>query len=89
VLRRLRRKNGSQFRGPNGAGISNSTNLPVEFGPEKNLVWKADLPGGHSSPVFGFERIFVTAIQGKELFTIGLSIETANWMQRNGVFTAQ
>jgi hypothetical protein len=36
----------SQFRGPNGAGISNSTNLPVEFGPEKNLVWKADLPGG-------------------------------------------
>ena len=72
----------SQFRGPNGAGISNSTNLPVEFGPEKNLVWKAELPGGHSSPVFGYERIFVTAFQGTELFTIGLDRNTGELLWR-------
>ena len=51
----------SQFRGPNGSGVSESTGLPVEFGPEKNVVWKTALPPGHSSPVLTRDRIFVTA----------------------------
>src|ERR1051325_9228425 len=50
-----------QFRGPNGSGVSSSTNLPVEFGPQKNVIWKAELPPGHSSPVLTRDRIFVTA----------------------------
>ena len=50
----------SQFRGPNGSGVSESTGLPVEFGPEKNVVWKTTLPPGHSSPVLTRDRIFVT-----------------------------
>jgi outer membrane protein assembly factor BamB len=50
-----------QFRGPNGSGVSTSTNLPVEFGPQKNVIWKAELPPGHSSPVLTRDRIFVTA----------------------------
>jgi hypothetical protein len=28
------------FRGPNGRGISDTTGLPVEFGPSKNVVWR-------------------------------------------------
>ncbi|HZS10022.1 MAG TPA: PQQ-binding-like beta-propeller repeat protein [Blastocatellia bacterium] len=51
----------SRFRGPNGTGVSHATNLPVEFGPEKNVVWKTPLPPGHSSPVLAGNRIFVTA----------------------------
>jgi outer membrane protein assembly factor BamB len=51
----------AQFRGPNGTGVSATTNLPVEFGPEKNVVWKTALPPGHSSPVLTRDRIFVTA----------------------------
>src|SRR4029078_3628743 len=50
-----------QFRGPNGSGVSTSTNLPVEFGPQKNVIWKAELPPGHSSPVLTRDRIFITA----------------------------
>jgi len=50
-----------QFRGPNGSGVSTSTNLPVEFGPQKNVIWKAELPPGHSSPVLTRDRIFLTA----------------------------
>jgi outer membrane protein assembly factor BamB len=50
-----------QFRGPNGIGISTTANLPVEFGPNKNVVWKTALPAGHSSPVLTADRIFVTA----------------------------
>ncbi len=50
-----------QFRGPNGSGVSASTGLPAEFGPEKNVVWKTALPPGHSSPVLTHDRVFVTA----------------------------
>ena len=51
----------SQFRGPNGSGVSTSTNLPVQFGSTRNMIWKTDLPPGHSSPVLTKNRIFITA----------------------------
>ena len=50
-----------QFRGPNGSGVSATTDLPVEFGPTKNVLWKTELPPGHSSPVLTRNHIFVTA----------------------------
>ena len=53
----------SQFRGPNGSGVSVSTGLPTEFGPNKNVVWKTPLPPGHSSPVLTKHQIFVTAYE--------------------------
>ena len=53
----------SMFRGPNGSGISASTGLPDEFGPQKNVVWKTVLPPGHSSPVLTKDKIFVTAFE--------------------------
>ena len=34
----------SRFRGPNGSGISTATNVPTEFGPQKNLLWRLPLP---------------------------------------------
>lgn len=53
-----------RFRGPNGSGTAESANLPVEFGPAKNVVWKTALPPGHSSPVIAGDRIFLTAGEG-------------------------
>ena len=61
-----------QFRGPNAAGVSNETNLPVEFGPDRNVVWKTALPPGNSSPAIAGDRIFLTAIEDNKLFTIAL-----------------
>ncbi|MBI3678844.1 MAG: PQQ-binding-like beta-propeller repeat protein [Acidobacteria bacterium] len=61
-----------QFRGPNAAGVSNNRNLPVEFGPDKNVVWKTALPPGHSSPVLAGDRIFLTAFEGNLLLTFCL-----------------
>jgi len=61
-----------QFRGPNGSGISGTTGLPHEFGPDKNVVWKTALPTGHSSPVLTEEFIFLTACEGETLLTICL-----------------
>ncbi|MBO0799542.1 MAG: PQQ-binding-like beta-propeller repeat protein, partial [Blastocatellia bacterium] len=62
----------TRFRGPNGTGISSATNLPVEFGPQKNVLWKTPLPPGHSSPVLTRDRIFLTAVEAERLLVIGL-----------------
>ena len=61
-----------QFRGPNAAGVSETTGLPVEFGPAKNVLWKQALPPGHSSPVLSADRIFVTGYDEDHLFVIAL-----------------
>lgn len=69
-----------QFRGPNSSGVSENTNLLVEFGPEKNVIWKTSLPPGHSSPVLSADRIFVTAYEkvgaAHKLFVISLDRAT-------------
>jgi outer membrane protein assembly factor BamB len=50
-----------RFRGPNGTGVSGSGSPPVEFGPEKNVTWKAQVPPGHSSLVLTKSHVFLTA----------------------------
>ena len=60
----------SRFRGPNGTGISPSTGLPAEFGPSTNVVWKAAVPAGHSSPVLTTAQIFLTAYEGDRLLVL-------------------
>ena len=62
----------SRFRGPNGNGVSDTTNLPTEVGPDTNVVWATPLPPGHSSPILSDDKIFVTAVDGEELQTIAL-----------------
>lgn len=61
------------FRGPNSTGVSASSNLPTEFGPDKNVVWKTALPPGHSSPVIVGDRIWVTAFDPEKLYVIALN----------------
>jgi hypothetical protein len=52
----------SQFRGPNCSGLALSdARPPTEFGEDKNLLWKIDLPEGTSSPVIWENKIYLTA----------------------------
>jgi outer membrane protein assembly factor BamB len=52
-----------QWRGPGGQGVSADSQVPSEWAPGKNVVWKAELPGsGMSSPIVWGERIYVTAV---------------------------
>ena len=62
----------SRFRGPNGSGISATKGLPTEFGPDKNVVWKVDLPQGYSSPIIHGNRIFLTALRDQSLVTLAV-----------------
>ena len=65
-----------RFRGPNGSGVSVSKRLPTEFGPTTNVIWKTELPFGHSSPALTRDRIFLTAARGNQLVTICLDRRT-------------
>ncbi|WP_339684545.1 PQQ-binding-like beta-propeller repeat protein [Gimesia maris] len=65
VLQQTQAADWSQFRGPSGNGVSQSTGLPTEWSSEKNIVWKAKLPGhGSSSPVLFGNQVFVTSYTG-------------------------
>lgn len=61
-----------RFRGPNGSGVSTNPSAPVKFGPSENLIWKAPVPFGRSSPVIGGDRIFLTASEGEKLIVMAL-----------------
>src|SRR5438874_1970063 len=63
--------NWPQFRGPGGLGIGTGK-PPVEFGSEKNVLWKIDVPFGHSSPCILGNRIFLTGLDDGKLVTLCL-----------------
>ncbi len=72
----------SRFRGPNGSGVGDSDNLPVEIGPDRNVIWKTAVPEGYSSPVLTPDRIFLTAFENDRLLTIGLDRATGRELWR-------
>ena len=59
------------FRGVNGSGVATVSKAPTEFGPARNVVWKTDLPFGHSSPVITGDLIFLTGAEGGERVDAG------------------
>jgi len=66
----------SRFRGPNGSGMAADAGYPTEFGPDRNLVWRASVRPGKSSPVLSRRHIFLTAYDGGTLYTQCFDRET-------------
>ena len=62
----------TRFRGPNGSGVSAAKDVPTEFGPGKNVVWRVELPVGYSSPILFRDRIYVTGVRDKTLVTLAM-----------------
>jgi outer membrane protein assembly factor BamB len=49
------------FRGPAGDGTSDETGLPIEWGRDKNVKWRAPLAApGNSSPIVVGGKVFIT-----------------------------
>jgi len=66
-----------QFRGPNGSGhAADKHPLPADLADAKNLVWKVELPSGHSSPIVQGDRVYVTGVRDKKLLTLALDRAT-------------
>ncbi len=72
----------TRFRGPNGGGVSSATGLPTEFGPQKNVLWKAEVPFGRSSPIVSGDRIYLTATDGEKLITMALDRKSGKTLWR-------
>ncbi len=50
-----------QFRGPDSKGVSTESNLPAEWGPQKNIAWKAAVGGvAWSCPIVIGDKVFLT-----------------------------
>lgn len=73
--------NWPQFRGEGGLGVGTGR-PPVEFGLEKNLLWKADVPPGHSSPCIWGDKIVLTGLEGGKLVTFCLNRTTGQELWR-------
>ncbi len=62
-----------QFRGPRGSGVSLSkAKLPADIEATKHVIWKSNIPAGHTGPIVSEDRIFLTAARDKELLTLAL-----------------
>jgi outer membrane protein assembly factor BamB len=65
--------NWPQWRGERFDGISREKGLPAEFGPNKNVAWRAPLPGpAGATPVVWGSRIFLTSVDGNDLVLLCL-----------------
>lgn len=66
-----------QFHGPNASGrAADDAPLPDQVGRDRNVIWTAALPPGHSSPAVFGDRVYVTAERGNQLLTIALDAAT-------------
>lgn len=71
----------AQFRGPNATGIAaESTNPPIRFSPDENLLWSADLGKGVACPVIADGRCFVTTMTDTGKFAV-LAFDAATGQQ--------
>ncbi|MEZ6017645.1 MAG: PQQ-binding-like beta-propeller repeat protein [Planctomycetota bacterium] len=73
------------FRGANGSGTAVGAQLPEALDAEAQLVWKASLPSGYSSPIIAGERVFVTGRDGKQLLTVCIDAGTGEERWRAAV----
>lgn len=75
-----------QFRGPDSSGLGRGK-PPIEFGPDRNVLWKSPVGSGISSPVVWAERVFLTEYDRKtrELATLCLDRRTGKVLWRRAV----
>ena len=73
--------NWPQWRGPNfnGSAADDEKNLPVDFGPERNVVWSVDAPGaGANTPIVWGGRVFLTAMDASGEGTTAYCLDAAD-----------
>src|SRR5262245_53621870 len=61
-----------EFRGPDGTGRYAGPDLPLQWGPDRNVVWKTDIPGlGWSSPILtNGKLLFTTAVEKGDSYSL-------------------
>jgi outer membrane protein assembly factor BamB len=70
--------NWPRFRGPNGTGVADDPNVPVQW-TDQNILWKTALPGiGKSSPIVWDDRLFIESApaDGKQRLLLCVDVPT-------------
>jgi outer membrane protein assembly factor BamB len=75
-------ENWPRFRGPEGSGAADGQKPPIEFAPDKNVLWQTSTPSGPSSPCVWGTRIFLTAYDNDKLWTLCLDRTTGKELWR-------
>src|SRR2546426_1739982 len=79
-----------QFRGPNSSGLGGGK-PPVHFGPGQNVLWKAAVGSGLSSPIVWEQRVFLTEFDqtSQKLVTVCIDRRTGKILWRRAVETGE
>ncbi len=77
-------ENWPQWRGPKNDGHSPEKNLPVEWGTDKNVLWKFKMPGkGSSTPCVWQDKIFVTSLDDSDVVLMCIGTDGAKkWSEK-------
>ncbi|MDA0348995.1 MAG: PQQ-binding-like beta-propeller repeat protein [Verrucomicrobia bacterium] len=71
-------QNWPQFLGPGGLADAGAQNIPIEFGPDKNLLWRTTIFRGNSSPVIWGKRLFLSGYRDQERVMVALDCTNGN-----------
>ena len=79
-----------QFRGPNSSGLGGGK-PPVHFGLGQNVLWKAAVGSGLSSPIVWGQRVFLTEFDqtSQKLATLCIDRRTGKILWRRAVETGE
>lgn len=78
------------WRGANGQGIAPKSSPPIEFGPEKSVRWKTEMPGsGHSCPCVWEKKLFLTTDIDGTLFVLCYDRDNGNLLWKKEVGPAK
>lgn len=83
-------ENWTQFRGPDGSGVTDAVGLPVAWGEGKNVVWKTRIHDkGWASPVVWGEQVWLTTARadGTEFFAVCVDRNSGKVIHDIPVFT--
>jgi len=62
-------ENWPQWRGPSLNGVSDETDIPIEWSATENVTWKLELPAwSGSTPIIWEDRIFLNVAEGGNLY---------------------
>lgn len=78
------------WRGAQGTGISEESQLPTKWSPTENVKWRVELPeAGNSTPIVWGDRIFVTQAVGERRTLMSFNRADGKLLWQVGVATRE
>src|SRR5262245_39484181 len=76
----------ARFRGPNGTGVADKQNLPVQVSKDDGILWKVPIPGtGNASPVVWDQRLFIHGATPKERYLMCLDVTNGQTVWKKSI----